>query len=103
MDHSNYSDNLNGVILLDLKKAFDLIDHDILIHKHKLYKCAKILVRWFSSHLKGWRQWTVFKGKQSEKLPIKTGVPQGSRLGPLLFIFVISDLPKSLKETDADM
>ncbi len=76
---------MNGVILLDLRKAFDLIDHDILIQKLRMYKCSDITINWFTSYIKDRSQCTIYKGKLSDTLPIKTGVHQGSIFGPLLF------------------
>ncbi len=94
---------MNSVILLDLRKAFDLIDHDILIQKLRLYKCSDITIDWFTSYIKGRSQCTIYKGKLSDTLPIKTGVPQGSTLGPLLFVHIINYLPMALQDTDTDM
>ncbi len=83
-------DLMNGVILLDLKKAFDLIDHPILLCKLSIYKFSDESIKWFKSYLLDRNQCTNFKGKISEKLPIETGVPQGSILGPLFFLLFLS-------------
>ncbi len=76
---------MNGVILLDLMKAFNLIDHNILIQKLRLYKCSDITIDWFTSNIKGRSQFTIYK----DTLPIKKGVHQGPILDPLLFIIVL--------------
>ncbi len=94
---------MNGVILLDLRKAFNLIDHDILIQKLRLYKCSDITIDSFTSNIKGRSQCTIYKGKLSDTLPMKTDVPHGSILGPLSFILFINHLLMALQDTDTDM
>ncbi len=80
--------------------------HNLLHLTHKklrLYKCSDITIDWFTSYIKGRIQCTIYKGKLSDTLPIKTGVPQGYILGPLSFILFINDLPMALQDTNTDM
>ncbi len=84
---------LNGVVLLDLRKAFDLVDTDILLDKLSFYQCDDRTLQWFKSYLQGREQCVLFKGQLSDTKPVTHGVPQGSILGPLLFICFMNDLP----------
>ena len=93
----NNMDNgeLTGVVFLDIQKAFDSIDHDILLDKLKFYGISQ----WFQSYLTDRYQQCQINGFLSKKGKIISRVPQGSILGSLLFLIYINDLPNCLKST----
>ena len=82
-----------GVMMLDLSAAFDMVDHDILLEKLKLMGLESTAVRWIGSYLHGRSQCVYVDGCLSSALPIRYGVPQGSVLGPLMYILFTNDLP----------
>ena len=73
-------------VYLDLSKAFDTIDHSILLKKMEHYGIRGITLEWFKSYLNQRVQYVTYKSTNSKSLNIPCGVPQGSVLGPLLFI-----------------
>lgn len=94
---------LNGVIFIDLRKAFDTIDHEILIRKLRSYGVDGDALRWFNSYLSNRSQKCSVNGRLSNASKISCGVPQGSIIGPLLFLVYINDLPNCLCNASAKL
>ena len=88
-----------GLIFIDLKKAFDTVDHEILLTKLKLYEVTGLEHDWFTSYLDNSKQFCRVDGTASDVKKINCGVPQGSCLGPLLFLIYINYLPFPCKKS----
>ena len=84
-------------VFLDLSKAFDAINHTILIQKLQHYGICGIALEWFSNYLTNRKQIIKYKQTQSQEMVIQTGVPQGCILGPILFLLYINDIENCSK------
>jgi hypothetical protein len=84
-----------SALFVDVAKAFDSVNHTILLHKLYKYGFRGVVANWLFSYLNGRMQYVEVDGCKSLLRMLRTGVPQGSILGPLFFLFYVNDLPNS--------
>ena len=92
------SGQIIGLLLIDLRKAFDLVDHEILLEKLRIYGSSDMSSSWFQSYLSHRTQCVTFNGVVSEPQSLCIGVPQGSILGPLFFILFMNDIVLEIED-----
>ena len=95
--------DLTGVAFIDLRKAFDTINHDILMVKLRSLGCTISSLKWFASYLSGRTQRVYLNKAFSKPQSLVSGVPQGSILGPLLFSIYVNHIASSVSDGIVDM
>ena len=88
-----------GMIVIDLQKAFDTLDHTILLQKMECTGFKDSVIKWFQSYYSNKKFFVTLENVFSDAGLINCGVPQGSILGLLLLLIYINDLPQALNET----
>ena len=100
------NDELTGLVFIDFRKAFDVIyeiDHELLLKNLSMFGVRPSSVTWFKSYLSERKQFITLGKVKSEQLTVKQGVPQGSILGPVLFVLFINDIPFYVHKSTMDI
>ena len=97
------SKKLNLTLFLDLEKPFDTVNHKILLDKLETYGVKETELMWFRSYLNERKQFCSVNGQNSKSMKVLCGIPQGSCLGPLLFIICLNDFEDFLQFSSTSM
>ena len=90
---SIFQNEVVGVLYIDFCKAFDMVNHNLLLQKLKIYNVHEDAIAWFTSYLSDRKQCIKINKSMSDQQPVNIGIPQGSILGPLIFLLSVNDLP----------
>ncbi len=94
---------LTGMLLIDLRKAFDLVDLELMLHKINIYGCNTVSMAGFKSYLHNCKQFVSYDGHLSQFAHVKLGVPQGSILEQLMFILFMNDIVLEVKDSEFEI
>ena len=93
------NNQMTSLMALDQSAAFDSVNHSLLLRKLKLYKCSNSTMEWMQSYLESRSQYISIGGQKSRMSALYRGVPQGSILGPLLYLVYINEIAETISDS----